>query len=639
MKPCVFGIDDAHWIDPDSWLFLLDLMREPNAILILTTRPLERIDKKPPALVEILNHVHTKVITLEGLNSDEVVDLVRQLLGVDSIPEELKDIVVKRSHGVPLWCEELVETMLELEYLKVVDDNTLGESAGYELKDDDGEVVTKKKAILNMKGGKVNSAIQSSDIPIPDSVTGMVLARIDHMSPSEQMTLKCAAIAGTAFPRNMLQAIIPNCNPDTFNNALNDLARAGFVECTVAAKVRAELFVEKEEETRLSKQHSEVNLNCGCLEKYSHLITKPRLSADLPHKHVHLASYPPVEECKNLQFVHNYVQETAYNLWTETQRKTLHEAAAHFLENQAHKCRNCGGGDFMGGNSKKKNISRSIYTRHVSGRLHRRHSSTPDNRASISVDEVGKTKQKINRKVSGGSGDAQQCDGDEKRKPSVNIMLDVDMEECHCDEVLAYVYPQLVRHWRAAGNLKNTMIYLIQEASAAVATYNNMEALSLLQEAREIMEADEVVATNQEKGRLESLVGQVSFLAVVTHACINLKLMLMQTLYQMGQVEDSMTHFYNALQLLESSLPRTIVGGSFALLYHSIKQLIYLKFPPNAAQRKEPFLDRARCLAHIGHAYRLQNKNVMSFMTVLKRLNAAEKAQDHHLHEVRETIG
>ena len=40
-------------------------------------------------------------------------------------------------------------------------------------------------------------------------------------------------------------------------------------------------------------------------------------------------------------------QETAYEMFTQESRKTLHIGAAQFLEAQAHKCQACGGGDFI----------------------------------------------------------------------------------------------------------------------------------------------------------------------------------------------------------------------------------------------------------------------------------------------------
>ena len=213
--------------------------------------------------------------------------------------------------------------------------------------------------------------------------------------------------------------------------------------------------------------------------------------------------------------MHNYIQETAYNLCTEAQRKTLHMAAAHFLESQAHKCKNCGGGDFITGRSssvrKRKNLNRKAY--HGVNRLNKRERVN----SAAGQEDGGAEPGAVGMEEWAGRKESDASEGPDKGKmnslikvSSSNVMLDMDMEECHCDEVLAKVYPQLVRHWRAAGDLHNTMVYLIEEASAAVATYNNMEALSLLQEANEIKEEiEDNSVTNQELGRLQSLMGQV----------------------------------------------------------------------------------------------------------------------------------
>ena len=454
-------------------------------------RPLERIKSKPPALIKILEHPHTKVITLRGMESSDVVELVSRQLGVEVIPDLLQEIIIKRSHGVPLWCEELVETMLELGYLKIVDEQIPTSS-----NQTTAAPTTKREVMITYKPSKSNSTISFENIPIPESVNGMVLARIDHMSPSEQMTLKCAAILGTIFTRTMLQALISEVLKDSrkksqdeiFRSCLNNLAEAGIIECAVAAKVRSRKCEENEQE---AIQHSISSLYCPCLEN---MVTKPTHSL-----HKHHTTYPLVEECQSLQFIHNYIQETAYSLWTEQHRKKLHEAAAHFLESQAHKCKNCGGGDFLAGRNfsllqKRKNIGHQRAFKGGGGGIQPRQSSLArQSAASIQKEDNG-------------------------RKISVNVLLDIDMEECHCDSVLAYVYPQLVRHWRAAGDLHNTLVYLIEEASAAVATYNNMEALSLLQEANEIIDNNRsVLITNYEQGRLQSLFGQVNHCTRLGH--------------------------------------------------------------------------------------------------------------------------
>ncbi len=671
MKPCVFGIDDAHWIDPDSWNFLIDLEREVNAILILTTRPLERMEKKPPALVEILNHPHTKVIHMQGLDSEEMVELTCRQLEVDSIPPELKEIIYKRSHGVPLWCEELVGTMLELNYVKIV-----------ELSDDEGKEKKNKRQITllnNMRRQSVDGeGLLARDIPIPDSVTGMVLARIDHMSASEQMTFKCASVIGTVFTKTMLQAILPNCNPMAFHNSLQALAEAGIVECALLSKARSMMSDQEEVGEAASLPRIPSSLECACLEK-ADIMNHAHHTAT----HKHHTSYPPVDECETLQFVHNYVQETAYNLCTEAQRKTLHTSAAHFLENHAHKCKNCGGGDFIGGRTqslirkKRKCVTRRVYVGAGGTRLQNKSvqgsptltpTDTPrmsitgagqmeNSEAEQRISEAGRRSSEPGRRSSEAGRRTSEADKrrrsssastklreatTDRRKLSVNSLklsssnTTMIVESCHCDEVLAKVYPQLVRHWRAAGDMHNTMVYLIEEASAAVATCNNMEALSLLQEAKEIYEdLDKTLVSNQELGRMQSLRGQVS-LHNTSKGFLSF-LCCLQTLYQMGQVEESMSYFYQALRFLDTTLPKTLLGGSIALVYHTIKQFRKCNCPTNSIpqlSKDEPFLDRARCLAHISHAYHLQHNNTMSLMTILKRLNEADRAQEYHVYEV-----
>ena len=66
----------------------------------------------------------------------------------------------------------------------------------------------------------------------------------------------------------------------------------------------------------------------------------------------------PSQYCLFYKFSNIYVQETAYDVWLEDQKKGLHEKAAMFLESQAHKCRACGGGGFVPGMDATKEVSK-----------------------------------------------------------------------------------------------------------------------------------------------------------------------------------------------------------------------------------------------------------------------------------------
>ena len=404
----------------------------------------------------------------------------------------------------------------------------------------------KRRVVLKGVGSRRRSSCQLSsgigiaDIPIPDSVAGMVLTRIDHMSATEQMILKCAAILGTSFTRTMLQAIVPNYSPTSFHAALNTLAQAGIIECAIAAEARS---LQSDLQTR-SKDHlplDNLQHHCTCLTKEDKQHTSFFSGNSLNHASttLHAKDHPPVDECEMLQFVHAYVQETAYGLWTESQRTSLHESAALYLESQAHKCTNCGGGGFLTGH---KTSSASKKQQHQQQQLPNRKGSARSTRASLSAKNklrrVSATRKRSSTASDVFGSSSNLRDRRVSTTPSLGIndtlpeyraltaegaasgvrynsigevdIYGIDLQDCHCDEVLAHVYPQLVRHWRAARDMDKTVEYLIESASAAVATFNNMEALAFLHEVKQIMEGfGGKLMSKSEQMKMENINGQV----------------------------------------------------------------------------------------------------------------------------------
>uniref|UniRef100_A0A7M5XBN8 Guanylate cyclase domain-containing protein n=2 Tax=Clytia hemisphaerica TaxID=252671 RepID=A0A7M5XBN8_9CNID len=65
----------------------------------------------------------------------------------------------------------------------------------------------------------------------PDSVKDMVLARMDRMSLNEQTVLKCAAVLGQSFTRDLLTAIIPKNCVNMLDTTLYNLCKQQFFEC------------------------------------------------------------------------------------------------------------------------------------------------------------------------------------------------------------------------------------------------------------------------------------------------------------------------------------------------------------------------------------------------------------------------
>ena len=128
------------------------------------------------------------------------------------------------------------------------------------------------------------------------------------------------------------------------------------------------------------------------------------------------------------------------------------------------------------------------------------------------------------------------------------VLVGVNMSRCECADILASVFPQLVTHWSAAGNklktfrlvsprfmlsllinkprvLKRISLislsamqclftprYMTESGAAALATANNMQALSYLHDAQSMLqkEGQDFVGNKEEKARVESLIGQVA---------------------------------------------------------------------------------------------------------------------------------
>lgn len=538
-------MDDAHWIDQYSWSFLLDLAKEDKAIVLLSMMPLIFSAKEkqscPKAMEELIQLPGSKILLLKPLKPEKMVELVCIMLDVDELPKPIEDIIREKTHGIPLFAEELVDSMLErnvLNFHSVVKPRKLGLHSR--------KIQWEKKFTCTL-----NEDVSLSDIPIPESINEMILQRVDHLPTTAQLTIKCAAIIGTTFTKSMLKGIIPKQFESTFDNSIRLLQAPGIIRCAVAEGFKMaiddgnkELFLDND------------NLYCPCLEHIIHHKSNVSMQGD---KNV-LIDEQNLDNCETLQFSHPIFQETIYGLWTEKQCSQLHEKAALFLESQAHKCRSCGGGGFIaggqntqymkkmngasGGNGKGKisgnirafmgmqgrkarrrnkvapskdvnellsaNNSKNRCQSVFSSQVQHQHSSIP----SVHVNNWVSNGRFSNMSRNGMESFTRQSSNNHSNQwnPLPSSLTDVDLQNCQCADILAHVYPQLIIHWKAAGNMEKVVHYLIEAANAAIATNNDMEALALLNEAKEIMQkSKKKLLSEHEMAVFESSHGQVSW--------------------------------------------------------------------------------------------------------------------------------
>ena len=190
-------LEDAHWLDSASWtLALLVAQRVQPILLVLATRPMT--DPLPVEYSQLLRDLHTRRLVLDTLPLADMVALVRQRLGVASLPEPLAAFIYTKTEGNPFFSEELA----------------------YGLRDD---------GLISIANGECRLAPHAVDfqsLGLPDTVQGVITSRIDRLTASQQLTLKVASVIGRIFEFETLHDIHPiETDKNHLADYLNGLAR------------------------------------------------------------------------------------------------------------------------------------------------------------------------------------------------------------------------------------------------------------------------------------------------------------------------------------------------------------------------------------------------------------------------------
>jgi class 3 adenylate cyclase/tetratricopeptide (TPR) repeat protein len=165
-SPLVLVFEDLHWADDGLLDFVDDLVEWASAVPLLVVciaRP-ELLTRRPGWGGGKPN---STTLSLSALTRDDTARLVAALLEQAVLPAELQASLLARAEGNPLYAEE---------YIRMLQDR------GF-LRRDDGA--------WRFEG--------SDDLPLPESVQGIVAARLDSLSPEEKALAQDAAVIGKVF--------------------------------------------------------------------------------------------------------------------------------------------------------------------------------------------------------------------------------------------------------------------------------------------------------------------------------------------------------------------------------------------------------------------------------------------------------
>jgi class 3 adenylate cyclase/tetratricopeptide (TPR) repeat protein len=176
-RPLVLVYEDLHWIDTSTEAFLgplLDAVAGVPLLLLLTYR----IGYTPPFGSRSF---HT-TLTLQSLSATDTLTMASRLLGTTHFPPELRVVLLEKAEGVPLFVEEVVKTLLDVGILR-------RENGGYRLMRD------------------------LTAVNVPDTIQGIIMARLDHLGEDGKRTVQLASVIGRQFLVRLLERIADVTTP------------------------------------------------------------------------------------------------------------------------------------------------------------------------------------------------------------------------------------------------------------------------------------------------------------------------------------------------------------------------------------------------------------------------------------------
>ncbi|MDQ3250486.1 MAG: AAA family ATPase, partial [Chloroflexota bacterium] len=204
-QPLLLLFEDVHWIDEASQEMLLALahvVANAPILLLLVHRP--ATPDNEPLLAELAALPQQTYFLLDELAEDGVAALVRNRLGGPVAPLALA-LIGAQAQGNPFFTEELVDALIDANRLLPISGIwTLAQALVRTLRDADCLYQTNGEWAL-----KPDAALAALDLGIPNTIHGIVLARLDRLPEAAKLTLKVASVIGRIFAFDLLAQAHP----------------------------------------------------------------------------------------------------------------------------------------------------------------------------------------------------------------------------------------------------------------------------------------------------------------------------------------------------------------------------------------------------------------------------------------------
>ncbi len=168
-EPVLMIFEDAHWTDPTSLELvgrILERIVELRVLLIITFRP----EFEPPWI----GFPHMTALTINRLGRRDINAIIDRIVGEKSLPFGIREEMIERTDGIPLFIEEMTKAVLEAD--------------------------SEEDAL------RTAAAIPSPRLAIPATLHASLMARLDRLGAAKQLAQIGSAI-GREFSHKLIQAV------------------------------------------------------------------------------------------------------------------------------------------------------------------------------------------------------------------------------------------------------------------------------------------------------------------------------------------------------------------------------------------------------------------------------------------------
>jgi predicted ATPase len=189
-NPVLMIFEDVHWIDPTSVEVLgrsVERLKTLGVLLIVTYRP----EFEPPWI----GRPYVTALSLNRLGEREIAEMIDRVTGNKALPISIKQDIIERTDGIPLFAEEITKAVLE---------------AGSE-----------------GAGERAVSAIPSPSVAVPASLHASLMARLDRLGSAKEVAQTGATI-GREFSHSLIAAVVGKPEEE-LQSALSRVVAAGLL--------------------------------------------------------------------------------------------------------------------------------------------------------------------------------------------------------------------------------------------------------------------------------------------------------------------------------------------------------------------------------------------------------------------------